>query len=177
MKSCDDPSRWQGGYLDGEYRIVKPAGSKITPGPCHIMRFSDFIAEIDAMLIPPTDDVYITFEFRLQSAYNGNYDNENSYAISVYPDTGAVTLARITKGNDTILLNASNERAMNRGGSRNRIGVHAQGDSITVLLNGQEIGRVRDTAYKDGLLAFAVGHKQDKRAEARFDNLLVSRVP
>ena len=47
---------------------------------------------------------------------------------------------------------------------------------IVLLVNGEEVGRVRDQALREGTLALGVGHRADGFADARFSNLIVRRV-
>jgi hypothetical protein len=54
--------------------------------------------------------------------------------------------------------------------------VRAQGPTIVLLVNGQEVGRAQDAALREGTIAFGVGNLDDGPAEGRFGNLVVTGV-
>src|SRR5207247_2620330 len=111
-------------------------------------------AEIDARLLPPSDNAYLYLDFRRQS--NGDH-----YSFVVDPNDSTFLLRRNEGDGGRNLIGWTNAPAIRGGGSRNRIGVRVQGPSIVLLVNGQEVGRVSDDGFREGSLAFGVGNLQD----------------
>jgi hypothetical protein len=64
--------------------------------------------------------------------------------------------------------------AIRRGDAWNRLGVRAQGADFVLSINGQEVGRARDGALREGVLGLGVGSLEDGPAEGRFRDLLVT---
>jgi hypothetical protein len=164
-----DPATRRVGYADGEYYIVRRAGSGGSPYVTRAERFGDFRLEIDARLEEPTTDAYVFVEFRRQ-------DRGERYAFVVAPDEGAFTLRRNTEREGTALLDWTRAAAIQGGTEWNRLGVQAQGAEIVLLVNGEEVGRTRDEVLREGALAFGVGSLEDGPAEGRFRRLLVTSV-
>ena len=73
----------------------------------------------------------------------------------------------------TTLIDWTPSPAINAGTAANRIGVRAVGPQIVLLINGQEVGRVRDETFQEGRLGLGV---ESRQAEAHFDNLVVTSV-
>src|SRR5438105_3969484 len=54
-RQSSDPATRRVGYDGGEYLVAKVAGSSGAPLVTRAERFGDFLAELDARLVPPTD--------------------------------------------------------------------------------------------------------------------------
>ena len=59
---------------------------------------------------------------------------------------------------------------------RNRVGVHAQDTELVLLINGEEVARARDDAFREGTFGFGVGNTTDGPAGGCFRNLLITTV-
>jgi hypothetical protein len=134
------------------------------------VRFDDCLIELDARLGPPVQGAYIYLDFRRQL-------NGGRYSFVVNPSNRTFLLRRYEGQGGTDLLPWTPAAAINGDTSRNRLGVRVLGSDIGLLINGQEVGRTRDSTYSEGQLAFGVGHFQDGPAEAHFGNLIVTAVP
>ena len=168
-RQASDPSTRRVGYVNGEYLVAKLPGSGGAPYVTRSERYGDFLVEIDARLSPPTDDAYLYLDFRRQ-------DNGDHYSFVVDPNDSTFLLARNTGGVFHTLIGWTPAPAIQPGPARNRLGVRAQGPDIVLLVNGQEVGRVRDEALREGALAFGVGSLSDGPAEGYFGNLVVMSV-
>jgi hypothetical protein len=132
--------------------------------------YDDFLWEIDLRLLPPTTDAYAFLDFRRQ-------ENGDHYSFIVDPNDSTYQLQRNTAPERRQLINWTRNPIIEAGTARNRLGVRVQGPEIVLLANGQEIGRAHDDALRSGTVAFGVGSLRDGSADARFDNLLISRLP
>jgi hypothetical protein len=166
---ASDPSSRRVGYQGGEYFVVKVAGSGGAPFVTRSERFGDFQMEIDARLVAPTTDAYLYLDFRRQ-------DNDDHYTFVVDPNDSTFLLRRNVGPGGTNLIGWTHHPAIQPGTQRNRIGVRAQGPTIVLLVNGQEVGRAQDAALREGTIAFGVGNLDDGPAEGRFGNLVVTGV-
>ena len=163
-----DPTARRLGYLNGEYLIVRRASSGGEAFVAHPEPFADFQVEIDARLVPPTEDAYVFLDFRRQES--GAY-----YSFLVDPNAGRFLLLRHT-GEDRRLIDWTAAPAVQSGAATHRLGVRARGSTITLLLDGTEVGRAQDGALREGWVGFGVGSLTDARAEGRFSHLLVTTV-
>jgi len=170
------PGAWrtftsEGGYADGEYAVTKPAGTGATAWAWNPRRFDDFRVEVDARLVPPTDEAYVYLGFRYSSVEDNAF-----YAFVVDPNAQAFLLAHTEGDHTTVLIDWTASSAIQPGDARNRLGVWARGPEIGLLINGQEVGRAREDGIREGMLVLGVGQRRDGPAEARFGNLVVTDV-
>jgi hypothetical protein len=166
-RQSSEPASRRVGYEGGEYVVAKVAGSSGAPLVTRAERFSDFLAELDARLVPPTDGAYLFLDFRRQ-------ENGDHYSFVVDPNDSTFLVQRnVGSGSDT-LITWTAAPAIQGAGARNRIAVRAVGPRLTFLVNGQEVGSATDDRLREGSLAFGVGSLSDGAAEGRFGNLLVS---
>ncbi len=168
-RQSSDPSSRRVGYEGGEYYVVKLAGTDGSPFVTRAERFSDFLVEIDARLVPPTDNDFVYLDFRRQ-------EDGSHYSFVVDPNDSTFELRRNTASDGTSLIPWTSAPAIQAGGARNHLGVRAQGPEIVLFVNGQEVGRVNDGTYREGTLAFGVGSFQHAPADGRFSNLVVSSL-
>jgi hypothetical protein len=155
------------GYVNGEYLVARLAGSGGAAFVAYPERFTDFQAEIDARLVPPTDDGYVFVDFRRQE--NGDF-----YSFLVDPNAGKFLLLRHTGDRDMRLIDWTDASAIRPDTATNRLGVRARGNAISVSVGGTEVGRAQDGALREGWVGFGVGSLGDERAEGRFSRLLVT---
>jgi hypothetical protein len=160
---------WELGYDGGEYFLRRlPA----QPGTTVVTRregFVDFEAQVEAALAPPTEGGYLVLAIRRQ-------ENGDQYALQVDPNDRTYRLLRRANNRNTNLIGWTPASGLNAGAEPNRIGVRAQGTNLTILINGQELRRVQDDAFREGWVALGVGHRADGQAEARFRSLVIAGV-
>lgn len=168
-RQSSDPTARRVGYEGGEYVVTKLPGSDGAPFVTRSERFGDFLAEIDARLLPPTDDAFLFLDFRRQ-------EDGSHYSLVADPNDSTFLFRRNTPQGGTNLIPWTNAPAIRGGSAPNRLGVRARGAEITLFVNGQEVGRVQDGTYREGTLAFGVGSLADGLADGRFSNLVVSSL-
>ncbi|HEY7062541.1 MAG TPA: hypothetical protein VII06_13760 [Chloroflexota bacterium] len=164
-----DPSARRLGYVGGEYRVARLAGSGGAAFVAHPERYADFLAEIDARLLPPTDGAYVFLDFRRQE--NGDY-----YSFLVDASAGRFLLLRHTDDDDTRLIDWTESDAIEPDIATNRLAVRARGSAITLFVGDTEVGRAQDGALRAGWIGFGVGSLDDDSVEGRFAHLLVTAV-
>jgi hypothetical protein len=171
-KASSDLATRRIGYVDGEYSIVKVANSQGAPfvSPRGAPQFGNFSWEMDARLLAPTDNAYTYFDFRRQ-------ENGDHYSFIVDPNDGTYRLEiEMGRGREE-LVRWTAAPSIRRGTARNRLGVRAEGSTLTLLANGEEVGHVQDDRLQGGGIAFGVGNFRNGGADARFDNLVVTALP
>ncbi len=160
---------WRVGYEGGEYVVAKQAGAGGAPFGMRADRFGDFIVSVWGRLVAPTPGAFLVLHFRRQ-------DNGDRYTVFVNPTDSTFQLTRVQDGLRTILIDWTSSNALNRGSQPNLIGVRALGSDITVLLNRQQAGYIRDDGLRDGVLALGVGERDDGPAEAHYTDMTVYRL-
>jgi hypothetical protein len=130
---------------------------------------TDFALTVDVQLdAAKTDGAYsVLFRWR---------DFDNYYKFSVDPNTGNYTLFRLTKNQQTKLIDWKTSGEIQRGASKNTLGVLARGQDIAVYANGVLLGSVKDGGFSSGKIAFMVNAWHDPFT-ARFTNLLITEPP
>lgn len=73
--------------------------------------------------------------------------------------------------NDIVTLKETD--VLNRGNSKNHLRLVCNGNLITGLINGQAVGRFRDTSYKSGKIAVQSARGKENAVAVYFDNVLV----
>jgi hypothetical protein len=169
-RQSSDPARRRVGYVDGEYAIAKLAGSGNPPVVTRPGDFGDFQLEVDVRLLAPTKDGYAYIDFRRQ-------DNDDHYSLLVDPNDSTFQLQRNVGRRSQALIDWTYASAIRGGTVRNRIGIRARGADLTVLANGEEIGRAQDSTLRAGGLGFGVDNFGDGTSEVRFGNLSVRSLP
>jgi hypothetical protein len=171
-RSSPDPAVSRVGYEAGEYviaRLQRGTTGVIRPQQWYDAQFRDFQVEIDARLVPPPDDGLVFLEFRRQR-------NGDGYVLVVDPSDGRFLLVRDVGMDTALLVDWTPARAIHRGAELNRLGVRVNGPSLVVLVNGQEVGRVRDETFPEGTVGFGVANLGSEPVEARFASLVVTSV-
>jgi hypothetical protein len=168
VQSSDAATR-RVGYANGEYYVARLPGSGGSPYVMREERFGDFLLQVDVRLVEPTADAFVFVDFRRQ-------ESGEHYSFVVAPDEGSFIVRRNTDREGATLLDWTRSAAIQRGSATNRLGVRAQGADVTLLVNGEEVGRARADELRDGGIGFGVGSLGDGPAEARFTNLVVATV-
>ncbi len=130
----------------------------------------DFAAEVDVEFTAAPGDMQAGLAFRL-------VDGDNFYLFSTGPQ-GTYSLWKKSAGEWTALIPWSASGALEQGeGARNRLGVLAEGDAISIWANETVLASVSDDALAEGVLALAVGSFDEPGVTASFDNLEVWDIP
>lgn len=126
----------------------------------------DFAAEVDVEFGAAPGDMQAGLIFRL-------VDSDNFYLFSVSPQ-GTYSLWKKAAGEWTALLQWTPSEALERGeGAHNRLGVLAEGATISLWANETILASVEDDTLAEGVLALAVGSFEAPGVAASFDNLEV----
>jgi hypothetical protein len=164
------PARWQGGYDNGEYRVIKLANTGYTSEIAfHPDVYTDFEFEIDAWITSHVDNAYLILPIRLQP-------NGNGYYFLVDPNRLAFRVVRQAGTTPSVLADWQPIPSQAWRPDRNGVVVRAFGPELVLWVNGAEIRRLRDSTFSSGFVGLGVGHFQDGRAEARFDNFRITRL-
>jgi subtilisin len=171
----DAASGWPGldvtlgaaGYLSGQYRIQLTSANwfywAYPTGPA----VADFTAEIDAAPAGETNGLHgIAFAM----------DGTSLYAYLV--GNGQYVLRRWDSelGNWVVLIPVTPSPYVNRGTQSNHMKVVRTGSTITIYVNGQQLGQITDSTLGSGhvgLLSSAAADNYD----VRFDNYVVTYIP
>ncbi len=104
------------------------------------------------------------------------------YEFRMYPSPGTADLRRRDAGeagaNRTTFVTLAALKtypSIKRGNETNHVEMTCAGDQITVWLNGQSLIAVKDGTYAEGGLSFALGAESLVKAEAQFENLVVTQ--
>lgn len=154
------------GYEEGEYGIAIATGGQGGYAAGALVPLRDFAVELDARLAPPTDGAVITVDLRRQ-------ENGDHYCWQILPGEQAFMLARIEGSSVTPLIEPRRSSAIRPGGEWNHLTAVVQGTEIVLVVNGQEVGRASDPAFREGVANFSVVSATRGAAGARFDNFVV----
>lgn len=151
-------------YAAGAYRITVDAPN-ITPSIAGDIVVDDFLLEVEAsQRSGPTGQYGIAFR---------QQDGVNFYLYVITP-TGLYSFWKMVEGEWRSLIPWMESEALNQGeGELNRLGVLAEGPSLTLLVNGEAIAQIQDDSFASGQIALAAGTFDEAGVEAEFDNLNV----
>ncbi|RIK43370.1 MAG: hypothetical protein DCC55_05795, partial [Chloroflexi bacterium] len=126
----------------------------------------DFYLEVDAFHVGgPLDNEYgVLFRY---------VDAENFYRFGASHD-GYYSLQMMADGEWVDLVEWTESEPLNTGeGAGNTLGVWAEGDQITILLNGEALATVTDSTFSTGRIALMAGTFDDGGVEIAFDDLFL----
>jgi hypothetical protein len=171
-RESSDPESRLFGYEGGEYYVLRLLNGVGWSGANRTREgFTDFLVEVDARLVAPTEGAFVFLGFRRQ-------ENGEHYALEVDPDDGTYRLLRhVVGGASTTVIGRTRSAAIQAGTATNRLGARAQGTDIVLFINGQDVGRVGDDRFRQGALALGVGRRSEGAStEGRFSNLVVTSI-
>ncbi len=126
----------------------------------------DFYVEVDTAHQAGAIDNFFGLIFRMQ-------DTENFY-LAVVSSDGQFTLGKYVDDSFTTLARWTPTDALNAGeGGRNRLGLLALGDEITLLANGQELTSIQDASFTQGAWGLTLGSIDSDATAVAFDNASV----
>ncbi len=132
-------------------------------------RADDFLVEVDAWLDDGETPGRYGMAFRMA-------DGENYY-LYLLDDAAHAGLWRYDDGEPTALIPFNNVPGAKAAPGRNRLGVLAQGDALTLLLDGAAIATVVDDIHGSGDLALVAGTFDEVPVTAHFDDFAEWRLP
>jgi hypothetical protein len=152
-------------FEDGSYHIAIDAEDTLEWSNAGFS-VGDFLAEVDTTFVAgPGSSQYGLF-FRY-------VDDMNAYPFTISGD-GMYQLYKLADGDVEMLVEETEADLLAAGrGAANRLGVLAQGPTITLLANGEILAQVEDDAFTAGDIALAAGTLSGSGTEIAFDNLAV----
>lgn len=128
--------------------------------------FSDFLAEVDTIYSFGPEDAEYGIYFR-------NVDGSNYYFYAISP-LGSFSLWKLMDDEWESVLSWADSDVLATGvGAENKLGVLAEGSSITLLANDEVLAELEDDAFADGSLGLFVGSFDEGDVEVGFDNLKI----
>lgn len=123
---------------------------------------SDFLAQVDATQTagPEVNEYGLAFRF---------VDDDNFYAFFV-SGNGYWNLSKLLDGEWITLNDWTASGEIQPLGGVNRLGVLADGETITLLVNGVQLGQITDDSFSAGGFALLTGTFDDPGVDVAFDN-------
>jgi len=155
-------------YANGEFIIQKQQATGGLDGKYLPGQYADTSTTVDVRLVGDFPDRYVNIGCRDSDA--------GGYHLSVIPASGTFRLLRDAQGQDTPtrLIDDTPSTAIKRNGEVNRLTLSCVGNTITVTINGTQVGQARDNTYSTGKIYIATGG-DNLTAEAHFRNLVVTQ--
>ncbi|GAC1400954.1 MAG: hypothetical protein NVSMB49_14240 [Ktedonobacteraceae bacterium] len=139
--------------------------------------YGDFQLSVDAVLSKGSQDngygVYI------RGTLSQNASITTFYRFELYGDGSFAIFKGMIDANGTVttplLVNYTNNSAIQRQGSLNHITIDAKGSSLQFIVNGQIVRTISDATYSSGSIALFVSNlqKAPPGAEATFSHLVI----
>jgi len=131
--------------------------------------YDDFGAEIEAQ---PSSSGYV--EYGIIFRISGETDTR-SYYIFCWTSEGKYFLQKKVDGKwaDTDPVNTTSSQLIKQGQARNRLGVQAQGDQISLYINGSLVKTVNDDSVSSGTLGVFAGTGDNDQAGVTFSRLTI----
>jgi uncharacterized delta-60 repeat protein len=168
-----DPANYQLLYQGGEYVIRKAAAYNRVPSSYIPGVYADTSVAIDVRLVGPVENRYVALGCRQNPVFG-----QDGYRFTIDTMDRSFRIARWDQNGETILVNDYFSPLIRAGNERNRIELTCTGNVIAASVNGQRIGAVQDTTFRQGRTWLGVGvyAGSSGTAEARFDNLVMTRL-
>jgi len=129
--------------------------------------FRDFHLTVEATQVSGPDDNEYGVLVRMQ-------DHSNFYRFSISGD-GYFLVSKFVDGQAELLgSNWTPSEAINQGQATNVVEVICQGDSMTFIVNGQQLAQVEDGQFTHGDIGLYAGSFYEGGVEVHFDNLSVT---
>jgi hypothetical protein len=161
LTTSSNGERW---LEDGELHIKVLTANYVIWSRLEDYRYDDLTMEVDA---------------RVVSGSGGNYgllfrvENNDNYYRFVVSTTGRYRVMKLVNRSWENLKSWTTSSAVKTGKSTNRLKVVAQGSSITVYANGQELTAVTDSDFTRGEVALVAAAGTTADFEVAFDNFEV----
>jgi hypothetical protein len=155
-------------YANGEFIISKQQATGGLDGKYLPGQYADTSATVDVRLVGTFTDRYVNIGCRDSDA--------GGYHLSVIPASGTFRLLKDVQGQDTPtrLIDDTPSPAIKRNGEVNRLTLSCVGNTLTITINGTQVGQARDNSYTTGKTYIATGG-DNLTAEAHFRNLVVTQ--
>lgn len=156
------------GYKGGSYSVVSVGDAHTMWGIAN-QNFDNLIIEVEASQVEagPEDNNDYGVACRVQSNGDGYYfliSGDGLYAILEAGETGFEPLVDWEESDAIRLGNATND-----------IRAICDGNSLTLLVNGQRLATTEDATFTGGDIALTATSYEDVPTEIYFDNLVVRR--
>jgi len=153
-------------YSDGEYHMIQK-GEDLSDRALLGKDAENFIAEVETRLDsgPLTGQYGLIFRFS-----DGNY---YSFGIN---GRGWFTVRKHIDGKVYELIPLTETYILNKGYEKNRLGVRAEGNTLSLYINGKMVRAIGDTSLTGGDIGFFVsrlseeGYIKEQAVHAAFDN-------
>ena len=156
-------------YKAGRYHVSINAEDLIAWGTAD-MSASDFLAAVDVSHYDGTLNNRGSLLFRY-------VDSDNYYSFSVSSD-GYYSLRKLEDDAWETLIDWTESGAISVGErTTNRVAVLAEGDHITLLVNGEALAEVDDSTFVEGAIALAAGSFDEYEVDIAFDNFALWQLP
>lgn len=171
-----DDGTWDVTTSDGVTRTVTGGAYRLRIDVADTLAWSstqleaaDFYLEAATVLVdgPLNNEFGVIFRYQ---------DDDNFYSYSISSD-GYYRLDRKLDGEWTALASWTENSAINTGeNSFNMLGLLAEGDEITLLVNDVLLTSVVDATFADGGIGPTVGSYEDAGVEIAYDDLMLWRI-
>ena len=135
--------------------------------------------------VPSLPDVSVAVDVSVAPDLTGKYafvgcrgSNTSAYLFELHPDTRSVNLWRLDSDNMVSLGAATDVAAANAGSDNNRLEIRCVGNTITGLINGQQVLTAQDATYSSGDVFIGTG-KDATTTDVLltgFDNLTITEL-
>jgi hypothetical protein len=163
----DESDTSQRFYHRGAYHVRAESDNLVTwGGPLDGQAFGDFFVEVEAELIggPAYSEQGLLFR---------QVDDSNFYYFTV-GNEGYYALKKLIDGVwETVIDWQPSELITSGEDAYNILGVLAEGDQITLVVNDNLLATVEDATFASGRVALSVGTFEEGGVEVAFDNLVL----
>lgn len=130
---------------------------------------ADLLLEVDAIFADNATPGEVGIVFRKQ-------DDGNFYLVAIDNAGRASIWKKEANQWQALAPWAKSDAIRTEAGAENRIGVLAEGTSLSALVNGQVVAAVEDASFATGTLALAVGSFASPNVAATFDNVSMWQI-
>lgn len=171
----DPTSGWevstQGGskdYYNGTYHI-KVEDTNIFSWSVAGQTYGDVIIDVDVAFTGPAELAEMGVICRMEN-------DQDFYFLTIRSD-GEYAVFKMYQGDEIFLgmKGYQQSEAIHTGLATNHLRVECKGESLALIVNGQELARVNDASYQVGDVGLIVGAFSDTDVNVFFDNFFVNQ--
>ncbi len=180
------PCRWSCGFASGNLSAVR--AMQVNGQYRADVSFSQQMGQPNRFLFPSpyaqSGDFYLEADVQIFSRTSQDVSaglffrgNGNSYYVLRIGDLGKYTLGYNENGVFRDLITWTQIPNFDDPFRMNRIGVLAEGTTISVFINGQKSGEVQDSSSLAGAMGFEVAAWNPMQVSVAFDNVVLTQKP
>ncbi len=124
--------------------------------------WDNFLAEVDTMRVEGSGNYGLSFRYT---------DDEHYYLFSLRDDTFSLRMPAADGEWEALIDWTTSDAIIDEFDEINRLGVLAQGNQITLLINDEVVAQLEDDALTEGAVGLAAGTFDEDFHEVAFDNL------